>query len=462
MNELSAFERRLAAGLEAYAGPRQSVDADAIARAAANRLPLRRSILLRFMAVVAPAPHLAWRHTAVVALVAVLALALAAGAVIVGNHQRRLPAVVVPAGNGQIAYAHAGDIFVGDLITGATTAIVSGPEIDSGPIFSPDGSHIAFVRGVPGTADARLMVVRIDGGDERVIVPAGFSDGHRWSFAWTPDSASLAVDDDSPPPPTTHFGELTLFDASGTSEPRLITPPLPIEARIAWSPNADLILSGPIPQRSEIYVWDAALERHTVLRPEVPGGEAFEPYRVWPEGWSPDGSTIMFGVGASSSHGDTETPIDGLYLMDADGSHVRRLQGPLTSHGVVWSPDGMKYADYRCSEDRDRPGAVIVIVDISSGIERALEATAVHTKTEGQVPTQGLDNGYCGFYAGPEGRSWDYEGWSWSPDGRSIVMLERRGSRPLLVNVETGQATELPWEADSAPSWQRIIPTGPG
>jgi hypothetical protein len=461
MNELSAFERRLAAGLEAYAGPRQRVDADAIARAAANRLPLRRSILLRFMAVVAPGPRLAWGPTAVVALVAFLALALAAGVVIVGNQQRRLPAVVEPADNGLIAYAHAGDIFAGDPITGATTAIVSGPEIDSGPIFSPDGSHIAFVRGVPGTADARLIVVRVDGGDERVIVPAGFSDGHRWSFAWTPDSASLAVDDDSPPPPTTHFGELTLFDASGTGEPRLLTPPLPIEAPIAWSPNADLILSGPIPLRSEIDVWDADLERRTALRPAVPGGEAFEPFRVWPEAWSPDGSTIMFGVGGSS-YGSTPTPIDGLYLMDADGSDVRRLQVPLTSAGLAWSPDGMKIADHRCSADPNRPGAVIVIVDISSGTERALEATAVHTKTEGQVPTQGLDNGYCGFYAGPEGRSWDYEGWSWSPDGKGIMFLERRGDRPIVVDMETGQATELPWEADSAPSWQRIPPTGPG
>ena len=94
MNELNGFERRLAAGLEAYAGPRRSVDADAIVRAATSRLPLRRSILLRFMAVVTPLPRAASRRVALVALLAVLALALAAGAVMVGNQPRRLPAVV--------------------------------------------------------------------------------------------------------------------------------------------------------------------------------------------------------------------------------------------------------------------------------------------------------------------------------------------------------------------------------
>jgi hypothetical protein len=100
---------------------------------------------------------------------------------------------------------------------------------------------------------------------------------------------------------------------------------------------------------------------------------------------------------------------------------------------------------------------VIVVVDIASGDERVLGATSVETKTEGSVPPRPSEESeYCGWYEGPDGRVYDYEGWSWTPDGRSIVMLERAGTRPVVVDVETGDAIELPWEADSAPSWQRV------
>jgi hypothetical protein len=49
VDERNPFERRLAVGLEAYAGPHRGIDPDAIARAAASPLPRRRSIALRFL-----------------------------------------------------------------------------------------------------------------------------------------------------------------------------------------------------------------------------------------------------------------------------------------------------------------------------------------------------------------------------------------------------------------------------
>ena len=297
MNELSAFERRLAAGLEAYAGPRQdrrrrydrASGGNSIAAPAVDRRSASQSA-------VAPAPRLAWRPIAVAALVAVLALALAAGAVFVGGQQHPLPAVVAPAANGLIAYGSDGDILVGDAVTGLTRAIVTGPAVDSNPLFSPDGSRIAFVRGEWETADASIIVVRADGSDERVIVPSRFPGRGLGAFAWTPDSASILVDHDVGMGPTGGF--LSIFDASGEAASRLLTPPLP-----AW-PGGQ--------------------------HPQTRGGVApmFRP---------PTGDRIL------SYEWNTGT----LFVMDPDGTDVSELLGPSRTHtqfrvieSPAWSPDG--------------------------------------------------------------------------------------------------------------------------
>ena len=117
--------------------------------------------------VVTPFP---WRTVGMATLV-VLAL-VAAGLIAGGREQPRLPPVVGPAGTGLVAYSSDGDIFVGDPVTGTSTAIVTGPSIDTRPIFSPDGLRIAFLRARSET-DMSVVVIRSDGTDERVIVAEG-------------------------------------------------------------------------------------------------------------------------------------------------------------------------------------------------------------------------------------------------------------------------------------------------
>jgi Tol biopolymer transport system component len=409
---------------------------------------LRHSIPQRFSALVAPAPRLEWPAVGIMAL---LVLALAVGAVIVGSQQRRLPAVVEPAGNGLIAYSSGGDIYVGDPVAGTTTAIVTGPATDSWPIFSPDGTHIAFVRGDPWSDDASVVVVSPDGSDEVVAMPAGFSE-RGIGIAWTPDSASLVANLDTAPLTTPSFdGELALLDASGLVEPRLLTPPLPISpgapyfnansgvAPMFRPPNGDLILSG---DYDALNVFDADMRSSGQLARQALSG--FEPYGVSTPAWSPDGSMISFSL--HRVNGNQWVGLIDVFVMNADGSSLRPLKGDI-SWMLAWSPDGSMIAAQRGRTDRE--GAVIVVIDVSSGVVRVLEATSVETKVEGDWS---LDSGG----SSSTGRKWDYEGWSWSPNGRSIVLLERHGTRPLTVDVETGLATQLPWEADSAPSWQRI------
>ena len=124
----------------------------------------------------------------------------------------------------------------------------------------------------------------------------------------------------------------------------------------------------------------------------------------------------------------------GSFVVNADGTGVRRI-GP---SGLVtksaWSPDSTKIAFERWTIEPDRPEAVIFIVEVASGAERVLEATTFPTSGRGPIP----------------------QGWSWSPDGRSVVFVEREGAHPIVVDVDTGQTTELPWEVESAPSWQRV------
>lgn len=48
-------------------------------------------------------------------------------------------------------------------------------------------------------------------------------------------------------------------------------------------------------------------------------------------------------------------------------------------------------------------------------------------------------------------------------DGRSLLLLKDHLTRPVLIDVATDTATELAWETDSFPSWQRTpAPQAPG
>jgi WD40 repeat protein len=372
----------------------------------------------------------------------------------IGSQQDRLPPVVGPAGNGLIAYSSDGDIFVGDPLTGTTTAIVTGPSHDTRPIFSPDGLRIAFGR-AESVHDATIVVVRADGSDEHVVMAEGFTESIPGS-AWTPDSTSLVVNHDSPTLATPYWdGELSVFDASGVAEPRLITPPLPAQIGYTYfsihdpvapmfrPPNGDQIVGEVEGVLSVVDIDGTHVEGFVwpTLTDFLEAGAdlASVPDSVGRLAWSRDGSLISF------MHESA------LFVMNADGSDLRRFETEFIDR--AWSPDSSKIALEKPVTVSGSAGSVIAILDIETGTERVLEATSAVEKPMADRATD------------PEAfrtdsiRTWHryaYEGWSWTPDGRSIVMLERAGTRPVVVDVETGDAIELPWEADSAPSWQRV------
>lgn len=368
------------------------------------------------------------------------------------------PAIGVgPAANGLIAYSFDGDIFVGDPVTGASQVITSGPESDINPKFSPDGTHIAFVRGTPVRGPAGLIVVRADGSDERVVVPEEFTAtpaghlGHVGTFAWTPDGRGIVVQVDFPPTTYPHGdGELGLFDASGVREPRLLVPPLFAmiggtyfnpSAQIApmfRPPDGDLIVS----QTGPFEVFDVNLTLagrldNEALAHYAPDG-AFDPT------WSPDGAAIVVSLlGWAEAAGGFSIQV---WVLNAEGGDLHRL-GP--GAAPMWSPDGSSIAYEHFGPDWDAQALPaerrLAVYDVVSGTKRVLDSSVSSLKEGATVQT--ITNNPM--------HAWYWEGWSWSPDGRSILILKDHGTRPVVVDVETDTATELPWETDSFPSWQR-------
>ena len=81
---------------------------------------------------------------AIIALLVAVAATIAVGAMVL--RQPTLPPAYGPAGNGLIAYAVDGDIVVTDASGTRRPRSRAGPAIDSMPLFSKDGTRIAFVR----------------------------------------------------------------------------------------------------------------------------------------------------------------------------------------------------------------------------------------------------------------------------------------------------------------------------
>ena len=385
-------------------------------------------------------PSVPWRMIAIVSLLVIAASAVGR---LFSDGSRPSPPMsepangpTAPATNGPIAYSYEGEIFLGDLVTGRTRTIISGPGSGINPIFSPNGRRIAFWRHDP-SVDESIVVVQADGSDERLVWT-----GTMAAFAWTPDSASLVVEHDGAASDYWD-GFLSLIDASGMAEPRRLTPPLAQAigamyfnpssqmAPMFRPPDGDLILEV---SHDRFVVFDATLTSSREL-----GGEAltqFEPWFVRDATWSPDGTMIAMMQSV------------GLVVMNADGSDVRDLSPPGLNQ--IWSPDSSSIA-YEATglgwhlgdpEEEVR----IAVIDVASGTERVLESSVSRVKRGAAVETITNNTEH----------TWYYEGWSWSPDGQSLLLLKDHRTRPVIVDVATDTATELPWEADSNPSWQRI------
>jgi Tol biopolymer transport system component len=256
-----------------------------------------------------------------IALLALVLLLFVAALAIVGS-QRRVPPPFGPAVNGFVAIATAGgDITMVDPLTGVTDTIVSGPERDRYPVFSRDGTRLAFVRS--GSDGDALFAIDEDGANlvrlTHEPLPASGSTG---LLVWSPEGRRLAF----------HSGGtlwIALTDGSGA---HAIDLGVSISDEIHWRPpSGDEILVRGI--RDGLAGLLLVKADGTGVRELSPFDGAENDY-LW-HTWSPDGSLVAF-----SSKDAHET-----HLLTVDGPDV--VIHPEDGQGIGFprfSPDGTRLA----------------------------------------------------------------------------------------------------------------------
>ena len=191
---------------------------------------------------------------------------------------------------------------------------------ESEPVWSPDGTKIAFSRWNINSRFVEIFVMNADGSDQRRLTQS--REDH--SPSWSPDGTKIAFWG------TFEGGgcEIFVMNADG-SDQRAVGSGF----GVAWSPDG-LKLAVADSGYLGIYLINVDGSNRTQITqpPDVWSGD-------WDPAWSPDGSKITFTRGADCFFGDCDN--QHLWVVNADGSNATQLTDVL-AYDSAWSPDGTK------------------------------------------------------------------------------------------------------------------------
>ena len=379
MDDMSTFERRLAAGLNAYAGPRQAIDPLRVVRSARARSAATPNLGRWALPAARPWPRLALSTTA--RLIVILAtLALATGLLVLAGAPRPTPTPTPPTDGALVIERFAFEFVEGApggtpprelvLVTldGSLTTLTPAERSEACPSFSPDGGRLAFFSAerLPDAPieNYELAVADAAAGAPRTFLMPGFVDPQEHSApSWAPDGSALVAVLQAPDNPHP-FGDLIVVPLDG-SPPRTLLrasrealgePPAGLDRLMGatWSPDGKWIaFRGEFVDPDDSYGYFVA-----VVRPDGTDLRLLDKWEPTGAGewgavvWAPDSRSIAY-------HRLLVNHMD-LYVADLDGA-VRAYPATGEQFVAEWSPDGTRIATVGLTRDP------VQILDAASG-----------------------------------------------------------------------------------------------
>jgi Tol biopolymer transport system component len=420
MMPIDRFERALTAALADLADPRiPDYITDVLGQTARTRqrppwASLERWLPMDITSQRVPIVGLPWRQ---VGLLALLGLLLATALTVYIGSQPELPAPFGPAATGRMAFAQDGDILSADPVTGAVATLIDGPEHDSAPIYSLDGTALAFLRAVNGST-SHVMVATADGDAVRAMTPVPLSAVTDIVFSPNGAEVIIAASRDGVPSLALATTDATAFrwlDTDAHADRPSFAPP---DGRTVMFVQSSYAATG-----QSIRTLDLETGEITVLVPGSPTDGEF----IGTPAYSPDGARIVYSLWVPGAQDARVTVLE--LGVGASPVLIKTPTGICCEGQPTWSNDGTKLAFIRYYDARH----VIVVAP----------------------PTGGLGTEYD---IGP----FEMASLAWSPDDRFVAVVpfvvDTGVSRndQVLLDIATGQVESPSWSTQSDPAWQRV------
>jgi Tol biopolymer transport system component len=239
------------------------------------------------------------------------------------------PAAVHAQANGKIVFERGGCFWVmnpdgtNPTQIGNAFAATLCPGNNRDPVWSPDGTKIAFVSDTLTTLPINLYVMNADGTNP-IRLADSFNDIEP---TWSPDGTKLAFAANR----DGLVGSIYTVNADGTNILRLTNAPPGSDQAPAWSPDGT---------RVAFWTNEYAIGLHiAVVNADGSGRTDFNPNIAFGmnPAWSPDGTRIAYdGTTLSGQR---------IFVMNANGTGQTQLTSTTFSDiKPAWSPDGKKIA----------------------------------------------------------------------------------------------------------------------